>query len=160
LRDETLTLMTRFLEQLQTGPSPAWLDLNLTMAQLKMLAVVDWLGPAPMSSFAARLGIGFSAATSLIDRLEEQALVRRQHDLRDRRVVRVEATQAGHAVMGGLRSANADRLRRIVEKIDTTELAGCISAFEAINDAVRLESSPQQPLPASSELRGRHEEVL
>src|SRR6185295_13542262 len=98
------------VQRIQTSPWPAWLDLNLTMPQLKMLAVVDSLEAAPMSQVAARLGIGLSAATSLIDRLEEHDLARREHDLHDRRVVRVTTTSAGRELMSTLHFASTERL--------------------------------------------------
>src|SRR5258708_35344517 len=50
---------------------PAWLEGELTVAQLKALfALVDG-GPMPIGAVASRLSIGLPAASSLVDRLAD-----------------------------------------------------------------------------------------
>ena len=92
LRVQVSDLFLRFFERLHASPVDRWLELDLTMPQLKMLFVVDLLGPVPMGQLAARLGISLPTATGLIDRLVEAGLARREHDERDRRVVLVGTT--------------------------------------------------------------------
>jgi DNA-binding MarR family transcriptional regulator len=125
----------RFVEQLHTGPVGPWLDLHLTMPQLKMLFAIDWLGPVPMSQLAAFLRVSVSAATGLLDRLVEQGLAQRETDPRDRRVVRAAATERGVTLARELRSAGTDRLGQILEHLSADELRTCASALELINRA-------------------------
>ncbi|HWB69415.1 MAG TPA: MarR family transcriptional regulator [Solirubrobacterales bacterium] len=51
--------------------------------------------PMPMSELAAAMGIDPSNATTLVDRLEKEGLVRRGPDPNDRRTRLVEATRKG-----------------------------------------------------------------
>src|SRR5262245_49195691 len=83
LRDRVSGLFLRFIQQLHAGPAEPWLDLHLTMPQLKMLFVADWLGPVSMSRVAAHLRLSLSAATGLVDRLVEAGLARREADPHD-----------------------------------------------------------------------------
>jgi DNA-binding MarR family transcriptional regulator len=142
-------LFLHFVQQINAGPAGPWLDLQLTMPQLKMLFVVDWLGPAPMHRLADRLHVGVSAATGLVDRLVEQGLVEREHDTRDRRVVRVTSAPAGRALVVRLRSAGSERLERILEHLGTEDLRCCARVMELMSGAAeaefRTESEDSEP---------------
>lgn len=70
-------LFLQLFRRLHAGSAGPWLELDLTMPQLKTLLVVDWLGPVPMSQLAARLGVSLPTATGLVDRLVEIGLARR-----------------------------------------------------------------------------------
>lgn len=149
-------LFLRFFQQVHLAPAGPWLDLNLTMPQLKTLFVVDWLGPAPMSQVAGRLRVSDSTATGLIDRLVDQHLARREHDPRDRRVVRVATTDAGRDLILRLRSAGTERLGQTLEHLTIEDLRLCARTLETINSAAEAEfgvhtSSPgrDQPLGAA-----------
>jgi DNA-binding MarR family transcriptional regulator len=132
-------LFLHFIQEINAGPAGPWLDLQLTMPQLKMLFVVDWLGPAPMHRLAHRLHISVSAATGLVDRLVEHGLVEREHDTRDRRVVRVSSAPAGRALVVRLRSAGSERLERILGHLETEDLRCCARAMELMSAAAEAE---------------------
>jgi DNA-binding MarR family transcriptional regulator len=135
LRQYVARQVLRFVEKLHTGPVGPWLDLHLTMPQLKMLFAIDWLGPVPMNQLAAFLRVSVSAATGLLDRLVEQGLAHRETDARDRRVVRAAATERGLALALDLRSAGTDRLGQILEHLSEDELRTCATALELVNRA-------------------------
>jgi MarR family transcriptional regulator, transcriptional regulator for hemolysin len=72
------------------------LDLNLTQASL--LAYVAEFGATTQTHLADHLGIGRAAIGSVIDRLQSRSLVERHPDPDDRRVWRVDITDAGRAL--------------------------------------------------------------
>jgi len=72
------------------------LDLNLTQASL--IGYVAEFGATTQTRLADHLGIGRAAIGSVIDRLERRDLVERQPDPNDRRVWRVEITEAGRDI--------------------------------------------------------------
>ena len=139
LQERVTSLLLRFVHQLYGGPAGNWLDLTLTMPQLKILVAVDSLGPAPMSQIAGHLGISDSAATGLIDRLVGNGLARREPDERDRRVVRVTSTAAGQELVLRLSSLDGERLRPLLGRLSTTELQCCARAMESLNQAADAE---------------------
>jgi DNA-binding MarR family transcriptional regulator len=135
LKTRVAELFLLVLEQLQSGPVGAWLDLTLTMPQLKLLFALDWLGPASMTEAAHRLHIGVSATTGLVDRLVEQGLAQREADPRDRRIVRVACTPAGRTLLGQLRSAGSERLDAVLDLVDRADLEYCARALTAVSAA-------------------------
>ena len=149
LQEQVTTLFLSFFDQLQAGPAGPWLELDLTMPRLKMLFVVDWLGPLAMSQLAAQLGISLPTATGLIDRLVEARLARREHDDRDRRVVRVCSTEAGRSLVIRLRSAGRQRLERVLDHLSEDDLQSCVVALQSINGAAEAELQTEQTLAAA-----------
>jgi DNA-binding MarR family transcriptional regulator len=135
LREQVAGLILHVIERLHTGPLGPWLDLQLTMPQLKMLFAIDCLGAVPMSQLAAFLRVSVSAATGLLDRLVEQRLAQRETDPRDRRIVRAAATERGRALAFDLRSAGTDRLHHTLEHLSADELRSCAEALEIIDRA-------------------------
>lgn len=158
LQDEVAELLLRFVEQIHSGPAGPWLDLGLTMPQLKALLVLDWLGPVPMSRVAGQLRVGVSAATGLVDRLVEQGLARREADQRDRRVVRVGCTNAGRELLMGLRSAGTERIEHILQHLTLEELARCASAMSAVNAAAGFDVKARSTCGAALEAAAAAEE--
>jgi DNA-binding MarR family transcriptional regulator len=70
---------------------------GLTPTAAAVLAALD-TGDAPSQrDLAARVGLGPSTITPVLDRLEAAAEVRRERDPGDRRIVRVHRTSAGAA---------------------------------------------------------------
>lgn len=107
-------------------------EMGLTPQQAHALRCLDPEHPLPMRDLATELMCDASTVTGIVDRLEEQGLVRRQPDLTDRRVKALVVTEAGVAtrrrlwerilreaphvagLSGDERIALRDLLRRIV----------------------------------------------
>ncbi|NND74874.1 MAG: winged helix-turn-helix transcriptional regulator [Ilumatobacter sp.] len=84
------------------------LDLNLTQASL--LGYVAEFGATTQTRLADHLGIGRAAIGSVVDHLSDRGLVARHPDPHDRRVWRVDITDAGRAMAG--RIADVDEVLR------------------------------------------------
>jgi DNA-binding MarR family transcriptional regulator len=67
---------------------------GLSASDLKTLDILQRLGPLAAGEIARQTGLASASVTSLIDRLEEKRLVRRQRDNVDRRRVVVNLTPA------------------------------------------------------------------
>jgi DNA-binding MarR family transcriptional regulator len=81
------------------------LDLNLTQASL--IGYIAEFGATTQTHLADRLGIGRASIGSVVDRLEKRGLVERLPDAADRRVWRVDITDAGSDI--------AEKIREIDE---------------------------------------------
>jgi DNA-binding MarR family transcriptional regulator len=142
-RQRAVDLTLEFLQRLHAGSSASgWIQLNLSMPQLRTLFQIDYLGQTPMSRLAHSLGIGVSAATGLVDRLVDHGLVQRQHDQNDRRIVLVEATPSGRSLIIQLRSASAERLMEIMTRLDPIALERTLEVLELLN--IAAESEPAE----------------
>lgn len=72
------------------------LQLNLTQASL--IGYVAEFGATTQTRLADRLGTGRAAMGTVVDNLEQRGLVQRHPDALDRRVWRIDVTDAGRAL--------------------------------------------------------------
>lgn len=69
--------------------------LDLTPPQFYVLATLGYAGGLPFGEIGEKMMVTVSNLTGIVDRLEEKALVVRERDAEDRRVVRVKLTDKG-----------------------------------------------------------------
>ncbi|MFC4536393.1 MarR family winged helix-turn-helix transcriptional regulator [Sphaerisporangium dianthi] len=98
------------------------LALNLTMQQLKVTLILAGRGSASGQELAATLGAGLGTVTGIVDRLVAQGLVTRREDPSDRRIRRVELTDAGRRMTEELIDAGLSGYRRLLDRLDTATL--------------------------------------
>jgi DNA-binding MarR family transcriptional regulator len=78
--------------------------------------------------------------TRLVQALEARRLVRREPDERDRRIVRVQATAKGRALMAEGRARRVKALARDLAQLDAQELAvlrSGVAAIERVTERLR-----------------------
>ena len=78
-----------------------WLQLDLTMPQLKVVLLLFLNGPARMSDIASALDVSLATATGVVDRLVERDIVVRESQPEDRRVVLCRLSEKGQKMIGG-----------------------------------------------------------
>ena len=129
-------LIERFIELLEgmyvglcSSPSNEWWELELTMPQLKALALLH-LGTHRMGDVAAHLGTSLSSATSMVDRLVDKGLVDRGPDPNDRRVVVCELTAHGQEEMERFWRIERMRTVELTNELTTEELGVLVPAME------------------------------
>ena len=110
------------MHRLVASHAPEFTEVNVTMAQAKVLYVVMAAGRLRMSELAARLGIGSSSASELADRLVEMGLLIRSQAPDDRRQVVVSATPDAEALLERFRELNQRQLRELLDQLETDEL--------------------------------------
>jgi DNA-binding MarR family transcriptional regulator len=111
---------------------------DLTPSQASALSSVDRLGPMTLGELSAAEGVRPPTLTKIVAALEEQGLVARQTDPRDRRVARVAATPAGAALLARARSTTdaylASRLAALPPE-DVAALARGVELLEQLLEA-------------------------
>ena len=118
-------------------PEP-WLEVDLTMAQLKALFTLastsdaDQAGGLRVADLAERLGVTPATASHLVDRLVDRALVDRRIDPRDRRQHRCRPTPDGYDLVGRLYESGRWQARSLLEPLTTEELGIVQRAFEVL----------------------------
>jgi len=102
---EQLLRLTRRLHRSQKRQLES-ADIAITPAQSRLLrTLAHYDEPPRMADLAARLEVVPRAVTSLVDGLEASGCVRRAPDPTNRRVIRIELTDAGRAALRALRTA-------------------------------------------------------
>lgn len=119
----TILRMSRRLRQEAVG--------DVTASQQSALASIKHSHAPSLGELAAIERIAPPSMTRIVARLEEDGMVRRRPDEADRRVSRLELTEAGEALLEEIRSRRdaylADRLRRLSD-----------DELEVINQALPL----------------------
>ena len=119
----------RIVDMLQTGEAtrplvdpPAWMDLDLTFGQLRLVYLLSQQGPQSIGHIAERFGLTMTAASQFADRIERQGLAERHHRSDDRRVVELRLTEAGSALVAGMLGMQRDVLRDLFSVFAPAEL--------------------------------------
>jgi DNA-binding MarR family transcriptional regulator len=108
-------------------PNP-WLDVDVSMSQLKVLMALAWADPEGpsqglrMSDLSRYLGVTPATVTVVVDRLEERGLVERQHDAHDRRQHRCVLTAMAQDMMQRICESARLRTRRLLAGLSKDEL--------------------------------------
>ena len=109
---------------------------GISMAQLHVLHLVESHGEMAMSRLADMLDVSLSNATGLIDRVEERGFVERIRVPADRRIVLVRLTPSGVQMLDEIETVREQILRRVLDHLDATQLAGVASAMVDLRNAV------------------------
>jgi DNA-binding MarR family transcriptional regulator len=112
-----------------------WLQLDLTMPQLKVVLLLFMNGPARMSDIAFALDVSLATATGVLDRLVEREIVLREDQPEDRRVVLCRLSDKGEKLIGGLWQLARDRARELLGAIEPNKLQLVTEALEALLQA-------------------------
>ena len=115
---------------------PVQFPADLTMQQMRALALV---GRRPgMSLNALRQALGVSAPTTsgLVERLVEKGLVVRGEDESDRRVRPLRVTPAGAALLADLELRMQRMIELLVPELSTAELRALLTGYEVLLAAV------------------------
>jgi DNA-binding MarR family transcriptional regulator len=141
LVDRILNLQARIWEKARSHPPTEWLDVDLTMQQLKTLFVL-YGSKATMTQLVEPLGVTHATVTGIVDRLVEHGLVKREEDPNDRRTVVGCITEKGRQLMKRLITAVQLHLTEILERLNLEELRKVAKALDILKSA-QLEENPK-----------------
>jgi DNA-binding MarR family transcriptional regulator len=123
-----------------------WVELDLSMAQLKTLMTLYDAGELPIGQIAEALGVGQPTASHLVDRLVQGGLVLRTEDPLDRRRTLAELSPQGVELIERLREVRIESIQRWLARLDDTALAALHLGLRALADVARVDTSvPQSP---------------
>jgi MarR family 2-MHQ and catechol resistance regulon transcriptional repressor len=95
---------------------------GLTMTQFGVLELLLHQGPLPHREIGRKVLTSPGNLTDLVDKLQARGLVGRVRDPRDRRLVRVELTRAGRALVQDLFPRHATDIAATMDGLSCAEL--------------------------------------
>lgn len=124
----------RELVHILSGARPAetLLELNVSMAQMKMLMLLSTMSEAHMSELAVALHVSLSTISGLVERLVESGLACRRTDPADRRQVFVSLTAEGTAFLDRFQELGISQLRELMALLSPTDVATVRRALELL----------------------------
>ncbi len=113
-----------------------WVELDLTIGQLRALFALFGQPALRMSDVAHNLGIALPSCTSLVDRLVKAGLVERQEDPFDRRLVLCALSKSGTALVTKLQEGSAVLSDELLRYLTTQELRTVADAVSLLSTAL------------------------
>ena len=110
---------------------------ELNMQELRVVEFLGNEGPRMMRELAEHLTVAVNSMTSIVDNLERKQLVRRQRSEEDRRVIRVELTDAGRDIHQSLVEVNLRLFRSMLGVLTEDEQEIFMVLFRKIARAGR-----------------------
>jgi DNA-binding MarR family transcriptional regulator len=120
----------------------AWLELDLSITQLRNLIILSLRGPQHVGQLAAALDVSEPSASQIVDRLAERVLVRRDSDPSDRRRIIVSITEEGEHVLDSVRTSRSPAAERLLGQLDDESLRALAKGTRALADAA---GTPEDP---------------
>jgi DNA-binding MarR family transcriptional regulator len=96
---------------------------GLSAPRLSALSVVVFGGPVTLGQLARAEQVKPPTMTRIVTGLEDDGLVRREGDKRDKRLTRIYATPKGRKVLMAGRARRVELLARAVENLSARQLA-------------------------------------
>lgn len=124
------------MQRLIGGHAPEFAEVDVTMAQAKVLYVVIAAGELRLAELATRLGVAPSTASELVERLVELGYLLRRNDPTDRRQVAISAAPAALELLERFRELNQRQLRELLGRLDAGELATVDRAIGVLGRAI------------------------
>jgi DNA-binding MarR family transcriptional regulator len=117
--------------------SDAWMNLNLTVPQVKTLFFVSNQPGTTPTRLATALGVTPPNVTGIVDRLVEQGLLVRRNSDADRRCLVLHTTDEAESILSGLRGRRTDVLRKIYEHLGERDLSQLAEGLLKLLEAAR-----------------------
>jgi DNA-binding MarR family transcriptional regulator len=136
--DEIIRLHWSILAAMQFSSRPDWMELDMTMAQIKALFTISQGEAVPVRRIAGYLGVGQPTASHLVDKLVRQGFAGRSENPADRRVTHVRLTPKGEDLVRRLYQGGEEQYRAWVRKLSAEERRDLLNGLRALARAGSL----------------------
>ena len=139
LEHEVVAQFQALRNTLKVASGTVWMEIDLTIAQLRTLFVLAEEGPLVIGHIAQRLGIGLSTGGHLVDRLVQAGLAERTEDVEDRRRTLARLTPKGEDLYARLLN-HPLQMQSLIQKLNDSDMAALLQGLQALNRLVDGES--------------------
>jgi len=134
LVEQILEINARMGQLMSRGQASSWLNLDITMSQLKILFLLDE-GEKTMGQLARPLGVTLSTVTGIVDHLVADDLVARHESPLDRRQVVGHLTEKGHQLLRRLYAAGQTILASMLENLTLEDMRAVARSLDILYSA-------------------------
>ena len=145
LEHEVVAQLRALQNALKATSGTVWMEIDLTIAQLRTLLVLAEEGPLVIGHIAQRLGIGLSTGGHLVDRLVQAGLAERTEDAEDRRRTLARLTPKGEDLYARLLN-HPLQMQSLIQKLSDSDMAALLQGLQALNRLVGGESEADRLL--------------
>ena len=139
---EVLEQYRAYFHGIKAQLGPILKNIDLTVAQLRTLAILAEEGPLVIGQIARRLGIGLSTGGHLVDRLVQAGLAERAEGVEDRRRTIARLTPSGQDMYEQLH-AGPQRIQSLLQEMNDADLQALLQGICALNRIIEKKASEQ-----------------
>ncbi len=143
LRERAFRLFGRVVLRVDPGRLEAWVELGLTMTQLRVLFLLREENGASAGVLAERLSVTPSTVTRIVDRLVRHELVLREPDDGDRRLVRHCLSASGASTVEELERRGRARINEVMDRLSASQLERLVLALEDLTAALDAQEADE-----------------
>jgi DNA-binding MarR family transcriptional regulator len=140
IMEGTLDRLYELMLGLQIATLPAWLEIGLTLSQVRCLFALQRVGSTSLSGLAERLEIGSPAACVVVDQLVQQGYVDRTTDPQDRRRVLLSVSPDGESLVAGVRHTRRRLAKDWLESMSDEEVARLFASLGPMVSSMRVQA--------------------
>src|SRR5512144_832875 len=141
---EIIDNLRRVFQVVNEQSKKAERETGLTGPQLWAIKTISRESPIMVSEIARRMYLHPATVVGILDRLEKQGLVLRVRSTEDRRVVKVELTRQGRALVKKAPEVSQGLLVSGLEKIGTNKLKNISEGLDQMVDILGAQNIPPQ----------------
>ncbi|MED0659795.1 MarR family transcriptional regulator [Bacillus smithii] len=119
-------------------------DHGITPTQLFVLSLLKTQGRCSISQLADHLGVKPSAVTFMMDRLEQNKLIMREHDQKDRRVVNIRLTKQGENMLETILESRKAIITKYLSYLTEDELSFMAETAEKLANYTEKEQMEER----------------
>ena len=108
---------------------------GLSMVQMNVLTHIYYRGTCEITALLSTLEVSKAAAGQLVERMEQQGLVERTPDPRDRRARLVSLTPKGRELVGDSIAARQEWMNDVILKVPEEQRASIVESLRALTRA-------------------------
>jgi DNA-binding MarR family transcriptional regulator len=138
---EIISLHRKILQMLRQAAPDAWMELSLTVPQVKCLFFIYDQGSTNFRKLACALKVTPSNITGVIDRLVEQGLVSRTENPEDRRMMVLKTTHKGETLVSELKERKTNYLSRSLNDLIPEDLEDILKGLTLLTGAIESQSN-------------------
>jgi DNA-binding MarR family transcriptional regulator len=148
IKDEIMQIWKYAGHSVHGNFSEAWMELNLTIAQLKCLFFIDMEGSTNQKNLAAVLGVTPPNVTGILDRLVEHNMVTRQENESNRRMQIIKLTPKSKSLLDDLKDRRINYLGSLLEQMPIQDLEAFLQGLKSLQRLEKEAASKieQKPL--------------
>lgn len=135
IQQERTRQLAQQLRAVVMQSSCTWIDLDLTMSQMKALFFIRHGQPLTVTQLAAKMQIKLASASALVDRLMRANLVTRTVDPHDRRRAHLTLAPAAHHLLADLDERASVRFHTLLGHMSPT---GSQALEHALEELIRI----------------------
>ncbi len=135
---EVLALQSQVDHVVRHFAAEPWIDLKMTIAQLKSLFFIADKGKTNFKKLADALGVTPPNITGIIDRLVEQGLVSRTENTEDRRIMLLQMTEKGQELIHKLHENRFQKMNSLMINMSEDEIKAMLTGLKGMLKATEV----------------------